>query len=100
MRIEFHTEALDEFESAARYYAACQPGLELRFIACIKTVLRQISETPTRWRLFEEDVRRCLVHVFPFAVLYSIEPDYVLIIAVMHCSRDPGYWRRRIEPGG
>lgn len=97
MRYEFHPEALDEFEDAARYYAGCQPGLELRFIACVESALRQAAEAPTRWRLFEADVRRCLVHVFPYAVLYSIEPDYVLIIAVMSCSREPGYWRHRIE---
>ena len=96
MRYEFHPEALDEYEDAARYYASCQPGLELKFIACIETAFGEISDAPTRWRQFEDDVRRCLVHVFPYAVLYSIEPDYVLIIAVMHCRREPGYWRHRI----
>ncbi|MFH0813669.1 MAG: type II toxin-antitoxin system RelE/ParE family toxin, partial [Pseudomonadota bacterium] len=29
-------------------------------------------------------------------VLYTIEPDYILIIAVMHCHREPGYWKTRI----
>lgn len=59
MRYEFHPEALAEFEDAARFYADCQPGLELRFIACVEAAFRQVSETPTRWRPFEEDVRRC-----------------------------------------
>jgi hypothetical protein len=27
--------------------------------------------------------------------LYTIEQDYILIVAVMHCSRAPGYWKRR-----
>ncbi len=97
MKYEFHPEALDEYEDATRFYADCQDGLELRFITCVESAFRQLSETPSRWRLFEEDVRRCLVHVFPYAVLYTIEPGYVLILAVMHCSREPGYWRHRIE---
>lgn len=97
MKVEFHPEALDEFEGAAQFYRRLQPGLEIRFVACIESVLRQVSEAPTRWRIFEEDVRRCLVRVFPYAVLYSIEPDCILIIAVMHCSREPGYWRHRTE---
>jgi toxin ParE1/3/4 len=97
MRYEFHPEALDEFEDAAHYYASCQGGLELRFITCVELTFHRICEAPMRWRLFEQDVRRCLVHVFPYAVLYSIESDYVLIIAVMHCSREPGYWRHRKE---
>jgi exonuclease VII small subunit len=32
MRFDFHPEALNEFEDAARYYASCQPGLERRFM--------------------------------------------------------------------
>ena len=97
MRYEFHPEALDEYEDAARFYAGCQVGLELRFIACVESAFRQVSEDPARWRPFEDDVRRCLVHVFPYAVLYSVEPNYVMILAVLHCSREPGYWRHRIE---
>ena len=53
-------------------------------------------ESPTRWRILDEDVRRCLTPVFPYGVLYTIEPDFVLIVAVMHCSREPGYWKGRI----
>lgn len=39
----------------------------------------------------DEDVRRCLTHVFPYGVLYTIEADFILVVAVMHCSREPGY---------
>ncbi|MGZ4987408.1 MAG: type II toxin-antitoxin system RelE/ParE family toxin [Limisphaerales bacterium] len=96
MRYEFHPEAIAEFEDAARYYADCLEGLDLRFIECVELAFRQICEEPDRWRVFEQDVRRYLVHVFPYAVLYSIEADYVLIIAIMHCGREPGYWRHRV----
>ncbi len=98
MRYEFHPEALCELEDAAHFYADCQDSLELRFIACVESAFLRIAENPTRWSFFEEDVRRCLVHVFPYVVLYSIESDFVMIIAVMHCSREPGYWRQRINP--
>ena len=95
MNYVFHPEALEEFEEAAQFYAGCQPGLELRFIACVEAALRQISREPTKWRIFEQDIRRCLVHVFPYAVLFTVESDYLLIIAVMHTSRAPDYWLHR-----
>jgi plasmid stabilization system protein ParE len=95
MRFEFHPEALEEYEESARYYARRQAGLELRFIDCVESAIKQACESPTRWAVFDTDVRRCLVRVFPFAVLYSVEPDYVLIVAVRHLSREPGYWRNR-----
>jgi plasmid stabilization system protein ParE len=96
MRFEFHPDALAEYEDAARYYAECQDGLELRFIMAVEHVIQQIIEMPGRWPVLEEDVRRCLTRVFPYAVLYSVETEYVLIIAVMHSHREPGYWRKRI----
>ena len=93
---EFHPEALNEFEAAAQFYAERQPGLELRFISNVEAAIRRVGETPRAWRLFDGEVRRCLVQVFPYAILYSIEPEHVLIIAVMHCSREPGYWQTRL----
>ena len=97
MRYEFHPDALSEYEEAAHYYASCQKGLELRFMAAVEHAVQQILETPERWRILEEDIRRCLTRVFPYAVLYTIESDYVLIIAVMHCHREPGYWHHRVH---
>lgn len=97
MRYEFHPEAVAEYEDAARYYAERQAGLELRFIESVEAAIQIVADTQAQSRILEEDVRRCLVHVFPYALLYTIEADYVLIVAVMHCSRKPGYWRRRRE---
>jgi plasmid stabilization system protein ParE len=97
MKYEFHPEALAEYDEAARYFAGCQPGLELRFIEAVEHAVHQILESPEQWRVFEEDVRRSLTHVFPHAILCTIERDYILIIAVMHCSREPGYWRHRTK---
>lgn len=93
---EFHPEALSEFEAAAQHFAERQPGLELRFISSIEATIQRICATPQSWRVLEGEVRRCLARIFPYAVLYSIEPDHVLILAVMHCSREPDYWKNRL----
>jgi plasmid stabilization system protein ParE len=97
MTFEFHPEALAEYEAAACYYADRQDDLDLRFITVVERAIRQIQESPQKWRLLEDDVRRCLTRTFPYAILYTIEPDYILIIAVMHCHREPGYWRHRLK---
>ena len=96
MKYELHPDALAEYREAARYYADCQAGLEQRFITAVEYAIQQIIATPKQFRVLEDDIRRCLTRVFPYAVLYTIEPDYILIIAVMHCHREPGYWRRRV----
>ena len=74
--------------------------MELRFIATIETTLDQLGKNPEWGKILEADIRRSLARVFPYAVLYSIESDYLLIIAIMHCHREPGYWRHRLQTKG
>jgi toxin ParE1/3/4 len=95
VRVEFHPEALAEFRAAAEYYEQQQTGLGERFANAVEMAVAHIAAAPESWRIFEDDIRRCLTKVFPYAVLYSIEPDHILIVAVMHCRREPGYWRNR-----
>jgi plasmid stabilization system protein ParE len=97
MRFVFHKEALAEYEEAAIYYASVDPLLALRFVDAVEQAINLVIETPLRWLDLDDGIRRCLTRVFPYAILYSIEADYVLIVAVMHCSREPGYWKRRID---
>ncbi|HRU71636.1 MAG TPA: type II toxin-antitoxin system RelE/ParE family toxin, partial [Kiritimatiellia bacterium] len=43
----------------------------------------------------DHEIHRCLVHRFPYGVLYSIESDGIFVLAVMNLHRDPDYWKRR-----
>jgi toxin ParE1/3/4 len=97
MRFEFHPEARLEFRESAAFYEICRPKLGSAFTNEIESVLRQIIDSPNQWPILEEDIRRCLTRRFPYGILYTIETDYILIIAVMHCSRKPGYWRNRLN---
>jgi len=95
MRVEFHPEAFEEFKLAAAYYGDCREGLDERFEESVREAVERIAEYPDRWRFFHDDVSRCLTKVFPYAILYTIEPDFIHILAVMHCRREPGYWMKR-----
>jgi len=96
MRYEFHPAALEEYRQAALWYSEREPETALKFVASIEDAIGRIVETPTLGRLVDEDVRRCLTRVFPFGILYSIEDGFILIVAVMHFSRVPGYWKSRL----
>ena len=96
MRLELHTEALAEYEAAAIFQSEQQEGLGLRFVECVEAALQVIERDPERHPFFEEDVRRCLTCVFPYAVLYTIEPEFIHVIAITHCAREPGYWEKRL----
>lgn len=95
MRVEFHPEAIEEFRAAAEFYETQHDGLGNRFINAVEATVARVVEAPSSWRIVEDDIRRCLTKVFPYAVLFSIEEEYILIVAVMHSRREPGYWRDR-----
>lgn len=93
MKYVFHPEALAEYADAVKYYQKQSTDLAQAFINSIEDAVYQIREYPTRYLTIDEDVRRCMTRKFPYAILYTIEQKYILILAVTHCSREPGYWK-------
>jgi plasmid stabilization system protein ParE len=96
MKYAFHPEARLEYREAAAFYETRRPGLGAAFTREIEAVIEQILDAPDRWPVIEQDVRRCVAHIFPYRILYAEEGDFVHIIAVAHSSRKPGYWRERL----
>ena len=84
-----------EMIEAARFYAARKPGLGLTFLDAVERAIADIRESPKRWPLVRGRTRRRLVAKFPYGVLYRDDPDEIVIVAVMHLHRRPGYWRGR-----
>ena len=97
MKFSFHPEADDEFIAAVAYYEDCETGLGLDLSREVYDTIHNALYYPTLWPKVEDEVRRCLVHRFPYGVLYSIEPQSIFILAVMHLYRDPGYWKHRLK---
>ena len=95
MTFSFHPEAEEEFLGAINYYEDRERGLGYDFSIEVFATIQNIVIYPTAWPVIEEGVRRCLVHRFPYGVIYSIEQEEILILAVMHLHRHPGYWKNR-----
>ncbi len=95
--IVFDPDAKAEFLTALRYYENCQPGLGRHFKIFVQSALQKIAKTPFQYRMIYAPFRRYLLPKFPYAIIFSIEPDHIRIIAVAHIKRKPGYWLRRIS---
>lgn len=37
-------------------------------------------------------VRRVLVERFPYCIFYVVEPERLVVLAVLHVARDPDLW--------
>lgn len=101
MRIRFVPEAQREFEESERYYERQVPGLGRRFREDVREALCRLQAWPLACAVERGDIRRLTLLRFPFKLLYSIEPDHLLVLAVAHGHRAPGCWAgRQDELGG
>ena len=95
MNYGFHVEAELEYNDAIHHYLAIDSRITDGFISEIEHGINAIRRNPLTWRIVENDVRRYLVHRFPYGHYYTCEKDFITIWAVMHLSREPGYWKPR-----
>ncbi|MCC7493135.1 MAG: type II toxin-antitoxin system RelE/ParE family toxin [Fimbriimonadaceae bacterium] len=96
-RVEFGPAAEAELLEAAAWYAEHGPNLPRQLRREVQEAVRAIREQPERFPLLHQDIRRCLLRRFPYALLYRATHDLVVIVAVMHLSREPGYWQERLD---
>ncbi|MBI3755526.1 MAG: type II toxin-antitoxin system RelE/ParE family toxin [Deltaproteobacteria bacterium] len=92
MNIIFSKYARQELDDATRYYEIEYQGLGKRFREEVRKAAKRISEYPEAWSVERGDVRKCILHKFPYKLLYSVEINHIFIIAVAHQHRKPDYW--------
>ena len=88
-------EAQADIREAARWYETRETGLGLRFVGEVRDSLRRIADGPLRFPIVDRDVRRALLHKFPYSIYFVNEPESAAIIAVLHQHRRPASWRSR-----
>lgn len=95
MKARFLEEAEEEMYQAAAFYEGQTDGLGYRFLDDIQACVDRISERPHMGRRVREKFRVVLARRFPFSVIYAYEEATIVIVAVAHQRRRPGYWRDR-----
>lgn len=81
--------------AAYQWYESERAGLGLEFLHRLRTAYDRIGDDPFKYRELESGIRRALIRRFPYAVYFAVEIDVVVILAVLHVSRDPAEWQRR-----
>ncbi|MDD4274512.1 MAG: type II toxin-antitoxin system RelE/ParE family toxin [Desulfobacter postgatei] len=95
MILEFLEEAELELFEAAEWYESKEKGLGKRFRDEIERVLDRIVEDPMLWRERSGGYRRVNCPVFPYYLPFFIRGQKIIIAAVAHDHRKPGYWMSR-----
>ena len=94
--VRFLRPAELELLEAARYYELQAPGLGNDFLDKVASAVQDIEAHPERWPVIRQNIRRRLVHCFPYGLLYRIDADEIIVLATMHLHRHPDYWLERL----
>ena len=96
VEIRFHPEAQDDYQNAFLWYQARSPQVAVRLEAEIQGTLGDAAKQSGMFpeldgtHPFFLTLRR-----FPFSVVFRSKPGHVVVLAVAHSRRKPGYWQER-----
>jgi len=95
MTVRLRPEAESDLDEAARWYEEQRPGLGSKFLDEVLRVLSAISGQPEGFPVVHREIRRAVTRRFPFGVYYLVGRTDLVVLAVMHGSRDPASWKSR-----
>lgn len=93
--IRLRVEAENDIYEAASWYESQRLRLGHEFLDAIEASFTRISENPLQFSILYRSTRRSLLSRFPFGVFFRINGPTIVVVAVMHASRNPGRWRER-----
>lgn len=94
-RLEAEPAVELDVESVFEWYETEELGLGFEFLAQLRVSYERILQHPFGFQDLRSGIRRALTRRFPYAIYFTVENDTVLILAVLHCARDPAEWQRR-----
>jgi len=87
-------EAEDDLTAALQWYDARSDMAGAHLLLRVNDAVAQIIDRPLTFPLVFGDVRRALVHRFPFAVYFTLDGPSVVVLAIFHGARQ---WRERLR---
>ena len=97
VELEYHPDASDEVAEAFSWYARIAPVVGEQFKREFEHAEELVQRSPDSWAAYLLETRGFRFQKFPFVLAYIIRDERVLIVALAHTKRKPGYWRERLE---
>ena len=95
--IIFHPEASTDYARALNWYAKRSRRAARGFETEIERVTGILTDNPLRYPECAAGCREATLTRYPYSLVYRVEANgSILIVAVAHSSREPGYWLDRV----
>jgi plasmid stabilization system protein ParE len=96
--LRIRLEAREEINLAFEWYLQRSPRAADAFLSELDAVLAHIVSHPQLHLVYTENTRRSILERFPYSVIFQEKDDTILVIAIAHAKRRPGYWAKRVQP--
>ena len=93
--LRIRPRARREVVEAAGWYAEQGSRIAADFMNALHATLLRIRENPLQYQIVHGELRRASLHRFPYAVIYAIVDNEIVVLGVVHGHRDPRQWRNR-----
>ncbi len=97
MNVAFDASAAVEMAEALYWYESQSSGLGAEFLRSDDACLDRLHRLPNSGAPVEAQMRRISLRRFPFQIFYVVDSDKIVILAILHASRDPEWRRRRLD---
>ena len=92
--------AAEEAAEAAAWYERQRPGLGIDFSRAVDAALDLLEDeliplAPVVRSAGRQGIKRFILKRFPYDVVVLESGNEILVVAVAHHSRRPGYWKNR-----
>jgi plasmid stabilization system protein ParE len=97
--VVLHARAGREIREAFRWYVQRSPWAAQRFQAAVTVAVQRIALAAEQGSPYRQRYRWMRLPRFPYLFFYEVQdPHPVMIYALAHVRRRPGYWLRRTRP--
>jgi len=97
--LRLHPDARAELDEAFTRYAAFDTDVASRWLSEYSALASDISANPGLGSPGEiQNARVRIFRSFPYSIHYIELSDHIVVMAIAHYRRRPGYWRRREGP--
>lgn len=88
---EYHPEASDEVANAFAHYASVNSEVGERFKLELDRAEKLVQRSPDSWGPYFHGTQGFRFRGFPFVMAYIVRDERIIVIAVAHTRRTPGY---------
>ena len=95
--VEYHSSARADFDESFDWYAQRSVGAAIGFVAAVDEAIDKIAADAGRFPSTHGGCQYCSLNRYPFRLVFRDEPERLIVVAVAHAKRRPGYWHGRTD---